>query len=385
MIPALLLLSSILVATCLPLRAYAARIERGPGPVAEQLHKINRGVFITLVTIGVAAGLVAAITNAATDLRKAFMNSLSVLGDDAAIQAVTVGSIVLLGSMAILATFAAIAPTVRRLRGLERSTVAATLGLARGLALFLGPFTLWLTGVSALWSLVGDTALVFGLGQIAILGVVTTLGPFFIPAGLPTYRADKDTHGRLMKLCARHGLRLRDVRLYRARNNRQANALFVGILPNRRYVYVSDFLLDNFDGPELEAIMAHEIGHGKEHHLLIRIAVFALGILVGSFPGGALPALAIFVYLAFGLGIRLEKRADDYAARTVGPDATIRAMHRLCELNDTQMRTTRLWNVLARHPGAAQRIERLRGTPDSERAEPRSRTVGTGLRRAEHA
>jgi hypothetical protein len=124
---------------------------------------------------------------------------------------------------------------------------------------------------------------------------------------------------------------------------------------------VSDYLLDGVDGQDLDAVMAHEIGHGREHHLLIRVGLFGVAIFLGLLPGGGVVGGLLFLYLAFGLGIRLEKRADDYAVRTVGRDSTVRALRHIAELNDTPLRTGRLWNSLTDHPGIAQRVQRIGG------------------------
>ncbi len=71
------------------------------------------------------------------------------------------------------------------------------------------------------------------------------------------------------------------------------------------------------------------------------------------------------------LGIRLEHRADDYAASTVGADALRRSLEKLAELNMLQRRTGWLWNTLQQHPGLNSRMERLGSPPgDSDSTNP---------------
>src|SRR6266545_889483 len=77
-------------------------------------------------------------------------------------------------------------------------------------------------------------------------------------------------------------------------------------------------------------------------------------------PGSGMPMLAALLAAQGGAGLVLERRADDYAARTAGVDATRRALEKLAAINLVKHRTGRLWNLLQQHPGMAQRIERVR-------------------------
>src|SRR5438132_13810299 len=99
--------------------------------------------------------------------------------------------------------------------------------------------------------------------------------------------------------------------------------------------------------------MAHEICHGKEHHLVLRVVYVGVVILVANFVGGVpLANLALFG-LVFASRWS-EQRADAYAGRTVGREAMVAALRRLAELNDSS-----LSDESQTHPALARRIKRL--------------------------
>jgi len=55
----------------------------------------------------------------------------------------------------------------------------------------------------------------------------------------------------------------------------------MGLLPKFRYILVTDSLLDILSKEELNAVMAHEIGHIKYKHILFYI-LFLLGYMALS-------------------------------------------------------------------------------------------------------
>ena len=132
-------------------------------------------------------------------------------------------------------------------------------------------------------------------------------------------------------------------------------------------------------------MVAHEIGHGRQHHLLIKtgswlvlvVALTAGGLLpdpVGAVVGVlALPALIGLFVVQGRLGIALEERADDYAAAHVGVEPVVRALEKLAELNMTKRRTGAFWNALQQHPGMDQRVARLHDRAVSAAVTPRMR------------
>jgi Zn-dependent protease with chaperone function len=113
-------------------------------------------------------------------------------------------------------------------------------------------------------------------------------------------------------------------------------------------------------------------------HILLKLTAYLLTVLVLSGIGVGLAALhpggswkgILAVVLPVGfmgallvvqgvVGIRLERRADDYAAAAVGREPLCRALERLAEQNMLKRRTSWFWNVMQQHPGLETRIERL--------------------------
>ena len=56
-----------------------------------------------------------------------------------------------------------------------------------------------------------------------------------------------------------------------SRRSNHGNAYFTGFGSTKRIVFF-DTLLARLDGAEIEAVLAHELGHFKRHHVIKRIA-----------------------------------------------------------------------------------------------------------------
>ncbi len=133
-----------------------------------------------------------------------------------------------------------------------------------------------------------------------------------------------------------------------SRRSAHGNAYFTGIGRNKRIVFF-DTLLARIDGDEIEAVLAHELGHFRLHHVRQRLAVSAVSMLAGLAllgwlarqPGfytalgvpAASPAMAlllfavvvpVFMFFATPLEAwwsrRHEREADDFAVRTRARD-----------------------------------------------------------------
>ena len=168
---------------------------------------------------------------------------------------------------------------------------------------------------------------------------------------------------RLRSLAERTGFRARSIQLMDgSKRSRHSNAFFTGFGRFRKIV-LFDTLVEQLSEPELEAVLAHEIGHYKKKHIhkmLAWSALMSLGTfyvlaglakqewfyrLFGFESGHIAPALLIFSLLAgtvsFWLGPlasywsrRFEYQADAFAAtvvRDAGPLVT--ALRKLNEKN----------------------------------------------------
>jgi STE24 endopeptidase len=169
-----------------------------------------------------------------------------------------------------------------------------------------------------------------------------------------------------------------------SRRTAEANAAVIGIGRSRRVV-IADTLLAEFSADEVDAVVAHELGHHVHRdvqRLLIGNAVLMwLGLAVGNwFAPAALPVLSLpgldyvpgypvliavvefFFLFASPLfnwwSRRLESNADRFALRlTEDPRAFAGAMQRLGCQNLVEYRPPR-WAelLLASHPALHRRV-----------------------------
>lgn len=177
-----------------------------------------------------------------------------------------------------------------------------------------------------------------------------------------------------------------------SRRSSHGNAYFTGFGRHRRIVFF-DTLLDRLSPAEIVAVLAHELGHFKRHHIVQRIALgfatsFAALWVLGqaldqpAFYGGlgivaesATPALGVLLFvmvlplLTFGLtpllsllSRRNEFEADDYAVAHSSADDLIRALVKLYDDNAATLTPDPLHSAFHdSHPPAARRIAHLQG------------------------
>jgi STE24 endopeptidase len=173
-----------------------------------------------------------------------------------------------------------------------------------------------------------------------------------------------------------------------SRRSAHGNAYFTGLGRNKRIVFF-DTLLSRVDAEEIEAVLAHELGHFRLRHVLQRL-IASMGL---SFLGLAAlaalareptfytsfgiaapsPALALLLFaiilpvvsfFATPLGAwwsrRQEYAADAFAARHADPAALIGALVKLYRHNAATLTPDPLHSAFYdSHPPATQRIARL--------------------------
>jgi STE24 endopeptidase len=142
---------------------------------------------------------------------------------------------------------------------------------------------------------------------------------------------------RLEALCRRANLRYREILLWRTENN-MGNAAVMGLLPQVRYILLSDLLLESMRDEQIEAVFAHEVGHVVHRHMGWYVVFFVILTLAGygatataarhlnwlQFPVWLPPELVVMgasvgaFLLMFGfLSRKFERQADVFAARTI--------------------------------------------------------------------
>ena len=92
---------------------------------------------------------------------------------------------------------------------------------------------------------------------------------------------NEELKARLVRLSERAGTRVRGVYQWKlSEKSKKANAALTG-LGNTRRIILADTLLDNYSADEIEAVLAHELGHHVHRHILKSIVVQAGTTLLG--------------------------------------------------------------------------------------------------------
>ncbi len=211
---------------------------------------------------------------------------------------------------------------------------------------------------SAWW--IWAAVLVFAIQVVMLLVYPRFILPWF---NRLTPLPDGELRARLVALGERTGFRAGVIEVMDgSRRSAHSNAYFTGFGRFRRIV-LFDTLVAQLKPEELEAVLAHEIGHYRCGHIPKFIALSALGLAAGfgalaavlhapgfaaafGFPAGALaPSFllcgclggAATFWLApvmSALSRRYEYQADAFArAAMAGPQALIGALRRLAEKN----------------------------------------------------
>jgi len=239
-----------------------------------------------------------------------------------------------------------------------------------------------------LWAWICTTAFQAALTVLApalILPLFNTFSP--LPEG--------PLRERLLKLGQRTGFRATQIQVMDgSRRSRHSNAFFTGFGRFRRIV-LFDTLISQLAEPELEAVLAHEIGHYKKRHVPIMLAASALTTLAGFYvlswlaradwfcrafrfdSGGFAPALLIFGLLAGTVMFWLaplgrawsrhcEYQADAYAVRVMNEARSLAgALRKLHEENLSNL-TPHPWYIAFyySHPALLERERAMHATAE---------------------
>ena len=79
---------------------------------------------------------------------------------------------------------------------------------------------------------------------------------------------------RIDYLCQRAGVRYADILYWPIFGGRMITAGVMGLVARFRYILVTDALLHILNPDEVDAVIAHEVGHVKKHHLLFYLFFF---------------------------------------------------------------------------------------------------------------
>ncbi len=198
---------------------------------------------------------------------------------------------------------------------------------------------------------------------------------------------DEDLRRRLVVLSERAGTRVRGVYRWKlSEKSKKANAALTGLGATRRII-LADTLLDYYSAEEIEAVLAHELGHHVHRHILKSIVVQAAITLFGFWAANwtlhyavdqhlfgfdrlsdfsNLPLLALLsIVLSFVLMPALnaysrfnERQADRYAFESIASVLPfISSMNKLAEQNLAERTPSRFveW-FFHSHPAISRRL-----------------------------
>ncbi len=217
--------------------------------------------------------------------------------------------------------------------------------------------------------------------------------PTFIAPLFNTFTplADEDLKQRIEALMDRCGFISKGIFVMDgSRRSAHGNAYFTGIGNNKRIVFY-DTLLEGLNSDEIEAVLAHELGHFRRNHVRKRlitslvlslIGLGVLGLLVESpwFYSGLgvdtpsnyaalflfMLAMPVFTLVLQPISSRLSRKhefeADDYAAEQSDAGKLIQALVKMYKENASTLTPDPLYSAFHdSHPPAPVRVARLSG------------------------
>ena len=200
---------------------------------------------------------------------------------------------------------------------------------------------------------------------------------------------DPELKERVERLLARCGFKVKGLMVMDgSRRSTHGNAYFTGFGVSKRIVFF-DTLLARLDPPEVEAVLAHELGHFKLRHVVKRVAwlflaslgfLWLLGFLMQqewffrglnvATPSTAMALILFFIvvpqftFLLQPLGAMYSRKhefeADQYAAQNASARDLVSALIKLYKDNASTLTPDPLHSAFYdSHPPALARIARL--------------------------
>lgn len=237
--------------------------------------------------------------------------------------------------------------------------------------------TLWWVYVWAVW--MGFSLLMMFVYPIWIAPLFNKFAPL----------EDSALRERIENLLTRCGFTSKGIFIMDgSRRSSHGNAYFTGLGDNKRIVFF-DTLLKSLQPKEIEAVLAHELGHFKRKHIqkqllamtvLTFVSLAVLGVLIqqdwffhglGVNTPSTHAALVLFILLLSVLGVyfqplfsyfsrRHEFEADDFAASQSDARDLVHALVKLYEENASTLTPDPLYSAFHdSHPPAPVRIAHL--------------------------
>jgi STE24 endopeptidase len=239
--------------------------------------------------------------------------------------------------------------------------------------------------------------------SLAFTIFITYIAPYVIEPLFNTFTPveDESLKSRIVALASRAGINVSKVlEMDQSKRSRHTNAYFTGIGRTKRII-LFDTLLETMKPDEVLAVLAHEIGHWKRHHLLKGLLLTALVSLVFFFCAyqalsrrvldtlfaihvDAFPAKAVIVGFLAGMlfflftpamnafSRSLEREADRFSCAFEGRGkAMINALIKLSRDNLSNLYPHPLYALFHySHPPVLERIRYIREYCEKEGGRP---------------
>lgn len=203
---------------------------------------------------------------------------------------------------------------------------------------------------------------------------------------LPKGQIRNDLEG----VCKAQNVKVRGILLWKT-DGAMINAAVMGLIGRLRYVMLTDALLETLSRRQIQAVMAHEIGHIRLHHMpwlvgslmavisaMSFISVFIIEILTQSseenyvtyqswYDGAAAIITLMALFFVFGwVSRRFERQADTFAVQHLSKWPNIDADHQddEAEVNSYDLSLESIQTM----QGALHTIARLHAVPRSKRS-----------------
>ena len=252
---------------------------------------------------------------------------------------------------------------------------------------------IWMMGATGPWWWLWVWGVWMGFNLLALLIYPTLIAPLFNKF---QPLDDPDVKKRVSQLMARCGFTSKGFFVMDgSKRSAHANAYFTGFGASKRVVFY-DTLLAQLSPPEVDAVLAHELGHFKHRHVIKRIvSMFAISLLgffalgwisqqvwfftgLGVVPnlGGSNDALALLLFMMVlpllgtfmgpvfaQMSRNHEFEADAYAVAQTSGEALAGALLKLFEDNASTLTPDPIYvQFYYSHPPATERLGRILGT-----------------------
>jgi Zn-dependent protease with chaperone function len=136
---------------------------------------------------------------------------------------------------------------------------------------------------------------------ICFLLIVAIIGPAFIQK---FWQCRPLTHTgirhRIETMCRKARMGFKDILIWPLFGGKMISAGVMGLIQRFRYILVTPALIDLLEPGEIDAVIAHEIGHIKQKHLLFYLCFFVGYIIISFALTDLIVYLLIYIGAAFG-------------------------------------------------------------------------------------